>query len=132
MKELIEKLNHTGIKFLDLVDKGLDKLPDGIGALWEAAVIRARVTGVVSLSLAGIALTIGIVFVCIAVHAIGKQGNCSHAEELRYFARAVCYGVLSVFLVIGGAVNITRIDLWFMAFYPEQYILSELMLNFIK
>lgn len=132
MKELIEKLNHTGIKFLDLVDKGLDKLPDGIGSLWEAAVTRARVTGVVSLSLAGIALIIGIVFVCITIHAIGKQVNCSLEEEFRYFVRALICGLSSIFLVIGGAITIIRIDLWFMAFYPEQYILSELMLNFIK
>ena len=49
MEKLIEKLNSTGIKFLDLVDKGLDKLPDGINALWEAAVIRVQFTGILSL-----------------------------------------------------------------------------------
>lgn len=127
MKELIEKLNHTGIKFLDLVDKGLDKLPDGIGALWEAAVLRAQITGVVSL----IAASIGIIgcgwLVYTYVESYKKVGDIT--ETCPFYFILVLFAAAGV---IGCASCLFQPKFWFMAFYPEQYILSELMLNFIK
>lgn len=40
VKEFLERLSQTGIKVLDLVDRGIDKLPDGLQIAWEAAVIQ--------------------------------------------------------------------------------------------
>ena len=127
MEKLIEKFNSTGIKFLDLVDKGLDKLPDGIGALWEAVVLRAQITGVVSLIAASIGIIV-CVWICYTyVEAYRKAGDiietCPFHFILFLFAAAG---------VIGGVAVLFQPKFWIMAIAPEQYILSELMLNFIK
>ena len=127
MEKLIEKLNSTGIKFLDLIDKGLDKLPDGIYALWEAAVIRVRFTGVLSL----VGSCIGLIVIFLFCYFVKKHWEWIVRKDLESSV-----SILGSFLmfVIGAVsvINLLNTSNWLMAIAPEQYILSELMLNFIK
>lgn len=127
MEKLIEKLNSTGIKFLDLVDKGLDKLPDGINALWEAAVIRVQFTGILSL----VGSCIGLIVIFLFCYFVKKHWEWIVRKDLEPFVSIL--GSLLMFGVCAvSVINLLNTNNWLMAIAPEQYILSELMLNFIK
>ena len=127
MEKLIEKLNSTGIKFLDLVDKGLDKLPDGINALWEAAVIRVQFTGILSL----VGSCIGLIVIFLFCYFVKKHWEWIVRKDLdpsvSILGSLLMFGICAV-----SVINLLNTNNWLMAIAPEQYILSELMLNFIK
>lgn len=128
MEELLKKLSETGIKTLDLVNQGLDKLPAGISALWEAAVMRAWITGVVSLSLAGVGLLVGI-GLSLWMLKIWKKYD---YELGNVMLSVIAFSIPICSTFIPSIVTLVQIELWMMAFAPEQYILSEIMLHFAK
>lgn len=132
MEELLKKLSEAGIKALDLANKGLNNLPAGANALWEAVVMKARVTGAVSLSLAVVAIIVSIVCFLLIFNAVKRGCEVSCGEEVPYLAKTIVCSFIAVFTFIPGFMTICKIDLWFMAFCPEQYVLSELMLHFVK
>lgn len=128
MEELLKKLSETGIKTLDLVNQGLDKLPAGISALWEAAVMRAWITGVVSLSLAGVGLLVGI-GLSLWMLKIWKKYDYELGDVM---LSGIAFSIPICSTFIPSIVTLVQIELWMMAFAPEQYILSEIMLHFAK
>lgn len=128
MEELLKKLSETGIKTLDLVNQGLDKLPAGVSALWEAAVMRAWITGVFSLSLAGIGLLVGI-GLSLWMLKIWKKYDYEFGNVM---LSGIAFSIPICSTLIPSIVTLVQIELWMMAFAPEQYILSEIMLHFAK
>lgn len=127
MEELLKKLSETGIKTLDLVNQGLDKLPDGIGALWEAAVFRTRITGILFL----VGSCIGLIAVFLFCYFVKKHWEWIARKYLEPFV-LIIGGFLMFIVGAMSVINLLNPSHWLMAIVPEQYILSEIMLHFAK
>ena len=128
MEEFLKKLSETGIKVLDLVEKGVDKLPDGLGAAWDALVTRAQITGIVALIAASVGTVVCLWIIYTYVKALKKAGNTVNTDPFHLIA-AMC--------AAGGACGLSagilfQPKFWFMAVAPEQYILSEMILHIMK
>ena len=128
MKEFLEKLSQTGIKVLDLVDKGIDKLPDGLQFAWNALVFRVQISGIA-------ALVGSFVTVCICTFLLYKIIKKSKAyRDVMFDGFHLCVGgaILAVISIFSSVFILFNPVYWMMAIAPDKYILSEILLGFIK
>ena len=128
MKEFLEKLSQTGIKVLDLVDKGIDKLPDGLQMAWEALVLRMQVAGIMALVGSFIGVSICLFVVYRFYITIKKEDDWSDVNPFWFLV-----GCSAACGVVGISANVLfNPDYWMMAIYPDKYLISEMLLGFVK
>lgn len=128
MKEFLEKLSQTGIKVLDLMDRGIDKLPDGLQMAWEALVLRMQVAGILALVGSFIGVSICSFVVYRFYIAVKREDDWMDVDPFWFLVG--CSAACGAFGISVGV--LFNPDYWMMAIYPDEYLVSEMLLKFVK
>lgn len=115
MDEFMKKLALTGDKALDLINRGLDKLPDGMEQMLQALEYKYRILGILGL-LGGFLLVLFLI-VCWVLMACRKNKK----ED---WSGMVMFCSLGAFVPIG--MTLFNVNVWMMAINPRAYVLSHI------